>query len=71
MSSYSLGVADTKMVCGANASNSSNLSGRLSKAEGRRKPNSTSVSFRERSPLNIAPICGTVTCDSSMISKPS
>ena len=53
------------------ARHSSNLSGRLSSALGRRKPNSTSVSLRERSPLYIAPICGTVWCDSSTTSRKS
>ena len=53
------------------ASNSSNLSGRLSSADGSRKPYSTSVSLRERSPRYIAPICGTVWCDSSMTSRKS
>ena len=51
------------------ARHSSNRSGRLSSALGSRKPNSTSVSLRERSPLYIAPICGTVWCDSSTISR--
>ena len=36
------------------SSHSSNLSGRLSSADGRRKPYSTSVSLRERSPRYIA-----------------
>ena len=49
------------------ASNSSNLSGRLSSAEGRRKPCETSVSLRARSPRYIPPICGTVMCDSSIM----
>ena len=52
------GVAETKIVRGARRSHSSNFSGRLSSADGRRKPNSTSVSLRERSPLYIAPSCG-------------
>ena len=47
------------------SSNSSNLSGRLSSALGRRKPYSTSVSLRARSPRYIAWTCGTVWCDSS------
>ena len=63
------GVAETKMVCGLTASHSSKRSGRLSSAEGRRKPYSTRVSLRERSPLNIAPTCGTLTCDSSITSS--
>ena len=45
--------------------NSSNLSGRLSRAEGRRKPCSTSTVLRERSPSYIAPSWGTEACDSS------
>ena len=49
-------VAETKIVCGASDSNSSNFNGRLSNADGKRNPNSTSVSFLERSPLYIAPI---------------
>src|SRR5690606_2483637 len=70
-SSYGPGVADTKIARGERASHSSNLSGRLSSADGSRKPNSTSVSLRERSPLYMAPICGTVTCDSSTTSSAS
>ena len=46
-------------------SHSSKRSGRLSSAEGSRKPYSTSVSLRARSPRYIAPICGTVTWLSS------
>ena len=52
------GVAETKIVCGASASNSSKRSGRLSSADGRRKPYSTSVSLRERSPRYMPPSCG-------------
>ncbi len=40
-------------ACGVSARNSSNISGRLSSALGRRKPYSTSVSLRARSPLNM------------------
>ena len=58
--SYLPGVADTKIICGASCSHSSNFSGRLSSADGRRKPYSTSVSLRERSPLYMAPSCGMV-----------
>ncbi len=36
--SYSAGVADTKIVCGSRRSNSSKRSGRLSSADGSRKP---------------------------------
>ena len=43
------GVAETNTVCGISASNSSNLSGRLSSAEGSRKPYSTRVSLRDLS----------------------
>ncbi|MNN37475.1 hypothetical protein D3C81_1514250 [compost metagenome] len=57
------------MVCGLAASHSSNFIGRLSSAEGRRKPYSTRVSLRERSPLNMAPTWGTVTWDSSITSR--
>ena len=64
-SSYGPGVAETKIACGTCSMNSSKRSGRLSIASGRRKPWSTSVSLRERSPLYMPPICGTVTCDSS------
>jgi hypothetical protein len=46
-------------------------SGRLSSALGRRKPCSTSVCLRLRSPLYIPPICGTVTWLSSMIIRKS
>src|SRR5205823_13068503 len=38
---------------------------RLPSALGRRKPKSTSVCFRERSPSYMPPTCGTVWCDSS------
>ena len=46
-------------------------SGRLSRALGRRNPNSTSVSFRVLSPSYIPWICGTVTCDSSITQSQS
>src|SRR5206468_1999564 len=59
------GVADTNTSCGTLARNSSKRSGRLSSADGRRKPKSTRVCLRERSPSYIPPICGTVWCDSS------
>ena len=42
------------------SSNSSKLSGRLSSADGRRKPYSTSVFLRARSPRYIPRTCGTV-----------
>jgi len=54
-------VAETKIVWPRIASHSSNLSGRLSMQEGRRKPNSARVDLREKSPLYMAPSCGTVT----------
>ncbi len=69
--SYGPGVADTKIICGAMDSHSSNFSGRLSSAEGRRKPYSTSVSLRERSPLYMAPSCGMVWWLSSTTSSAS
>ena len=68
-SSDSPGVADTKIICGTSPMNSSNCSGRLSSADGRRKPYSTRVVFRARSPLNIPPICGSDTCDSSTTTR--
>ncbi len=46
--------------------NSSKFSGRLSRAEGSRKPNWMRFSFRERSPPNIPRTWGRVTWDSSM-----
>ncbi|MCY1233266.1 hypothetical protein D9M72_458040 [compost metagenome] len=52
--SYCAGVADTKMHWRTRFSNSSSLSGRLSSALGRRKPYSTSVTLRARSPLYMA-----------------
>jgi excinuclease ABC subunit B len=64
--SKSLGVADTNTICGVCSRNSSKVWGRLSSALGSRKPKSTSVFLRERSPSNMPPICGTVWCDSSM-----
>ncbi len=69
--SYAPGVAEVKMTWPMSFSNSSNLSGRLSRADGRRKPCSTSTSLRERSPAYIPPICETVTCDSSMTVRKS
>jgi hypothetical protein len=64
-----LGVAETKTTWFHICSNSSNFSGRLSRALGRRKPCSTRVSCAGWSPLYMALICGSVTCDSSMISR--
>ena len=53
------------------AQNSSILSGRLSSAEGSRKPCSTSVSLRARSPLYMPCSWGTVTWLSSMTTMKS
>ena len=50
--------------------NSSNRNGRLSIADGSRKPCSTSVSLRERSPSNWPCSCGIATCDSSSDAQP-
>ena len=60
------GVAETNTSCLVIDMNSSNVWGRLSSALGSRKPYSTSVVLRERSPSYMAPIWGTVWCDSSM-----
>ena len=65
-SSYAPGVAETKTIWLTLPRNSSKRSGRLSIADGSRKPKSTSVCLRERSPSYMPPICGTVWCDSSM-----
>src|SRR5581483_8766239 len=65
------GVAETKMVWPRNLSHSSNLSGRLSVHEGRRKPNSASVDLRVQSPPNMPPSCGTVTWLSSTMTSAS
>ena len=67
--SHGPGVALTNVVCGRSVSHSSNFSGRLSIAEGRRKPNSASTLLRLKSPRNMPPICGTVTWLSSQISS--
>ena len=53
------------------ASNSSKVSGRLSSAEGRRKPKSTSVCLRERSPWYMPRTCGMVWWLSSITSRKS
>ena len=53
--SYGPGVAETNTAWRILPSNSSNLSGRLSSALGRRKPYSTSVVLRARSPLYMPP----------------
>jgi hypothetical protein len=59
------GVAETNTVCGISFSNSSNFSGRLSSAEGRRKPKSTRLVLARAVALEHAADCGIVTCDSS------
>ena len=64
-SSYSAGVAETYITWPTRFSHSSKRSGRLSSADGSRKPKSTSVFLRWRSPRNMPPICGTVTWLSS------
>jgi hypothetical protein len=51
--------------------NSSKFIGRLSSADGRRNPCSTSVRLRAWSPLNMPRICDSETCDSSMIVRNS
>ena len=69
--SYWPGVADRYTVWPIRCRNSSQRSGRLSIADGNRKPWSTNVRLRDMSPSYIPPICGTVTCDSSMTSTKS
>ena len=64
-SSNGPGVAETNTSCGTLRWNSSKRSGRLSSADGSRKPKSTSVCLRERSPSYMPPSCGTVWWDSS------
>ena len=68
-SSQSPGVADTKTTWFTSDSHSSKRKGRLSKADGSRNPCSTNVVFRERSPLYMPLTCGTVTWDSSTMSR--
>ena len=70
-SSYGPGVADMYRVCPIRSPNSSQVRGRLSIALGSRNPCSTSVRLRDTSPSYMAPICGTVTCDSSITSRKS
>ncbi|CAM5303963.1 hypothetical protein SHIRM173S_05740 [Streptomyces hirsutus] len=70
-SSYWPGVAERYTAWPMRFWNSSHFSGRLSRAEGSRKPWSTRVRLREASPSYMAPICGTVTCDSSMTRRKS
>jgi len=65
------GVAEVKMIELVRSKNSLNFKGRLSKAEGKRKPYSTSISLRLRSPSYMPRICGIVICDSSIMVKKS
>ena len=71
LSSYGPGVADRYTVWPIRSANSSQVSGRLSTADGSRKPKSTRLRLRDMSPSYMPPICGTVTCDSSMTSRKS
>mmetsp|Transcript_24159 Transcript_24159/g.74483 ORF Transcript_24159/g.74483 Transcript_24159/m.74483 type:complete len:235 (-) Transcript_24159:1087-1791(-) len=59
------GVADTKTASSTRCQNSPLVRGRLSRADGRRKPYSTSVCLRARSPAYMAPNWPIVRCDSS------
>ncbi|MNS92911.1 hypothetical protein D3C72_1270590 [compost metagenome] len=59
------GVAETNITWRILRSNSSNFSGRLSSADGIRKPYSTSVVLRARSPLYMPLSWPISTCDSS------
>ena len=52
--SISPGVADTNNACGTRSQNSSNVSGRLSSADGSRYPPATRFRLRDRSPPCIA-----------------
>ena len=70
-SSYLPGVAERYTVWPTRDENSSQVSGRLSMADGSRNPCSTSTRLRDASPSYIAPICGTVTCDSSITVRKS
>ena len=70
-SSYGPGVADMWTTWFRWPSNSSNVSGRLSSADGRRNPKSTRISFRVRSFLYIPTTWGIVMCDSSTTSSQS
>src|SRR5207245_118681 len=70
-SSYSPGVADMNTTWFTCSMNSLNRRGRLSSADGSRKPCSTSVSLRDRSPSYCPCSCGTVTCDSSSTQRKS
>ena len=70
-SSLGAGVADTYSTRLSSASNSSYSSGRLSMADGSRKPCSTRVDLRDRSPLRMAPTWGSDWWLSSMIARKS
>mmetsp|Transcript_27254 Transcript_27254/g.109142 ORF Transcript_27254/g.109142 Transcript_27254/m.109142 type:complete len:314 (-) Transcript_27254:1119-2060(-) len=63
------GVAETRTASSTRAQNSSAVRGRLSSAEGSRKPCSTSVFLRARSPACMTPSCGIVRCDSSTTTR--
>src|SRR5213078_780369 len=65
------GVAETNSVWPRIVSHSSNLSGRLSVQEGRRKPYSARQVLRVQSPPNMPPSCGTVTWLSSTMTSAS
>ena len=65
------GVADMNTHWLIRSSTSSNVSGRLSRADGRRKPCSTSMSLRLRSPSYCPCSCGTAWWLSSMTSRKS
>ena len=65
------GVAETRRTCPTRSTNSSKRSGRLSAAEGRRKPCSMRVAFRLRSASYCPWSCGTATCDSSSTTRKS
>src|SRR3989344_897440 len=70
-SSYLFGVADTYTVFCVLFWNSGNFSGRLSIADGRRKPYSTRVLFLEWSPVYILLNWGMEMWDSSMMVRNS
>ena len=69
--SKAAGVAETKSTWFRRPMNSSKVRGRLSRADGSRKPYSTSVPLRERSPKNMPRTWGTETWDSSTTSSQS
>mmetsp|Transcript_3835 Transcript_3835/g.7426 ORF Transcript_3835/g.7426 Transcript_3835/m.7426 type:complete len:212 (+) Transcript_3835:698-1333(+) len=65
------GVAEMSTACGTRAQNSALVSGRLSSADGRRKPCATRLRLRWWSPANMAEICGAVMWHSSTRSSQS